>query len=496
MAVDISNDAARDVEKAEQKAQKTMETAAKVAGATGHKEVEAGLRIGAKLFKVIIPVFLVLILLFLYALPTMIFETLVEFTSNIKEVLSSWGSDVSEAYSETLYSGEYGGTIASFFPVLRSAISTGASEALSGLWNSIKGIFTSDDEEGDEEEEDLTSELLVTQDEEAETEALYTKIDATKTKFESRAEDIEEAVAGKYGDFRSYIVDYIYPNDAEPYSNTYLYSTTTTTQTQTGTTITTTYTTYNYWAETRSTFGDLVVTCSSGSVSDSNCIALMAAKTVMEGASLSDMKLSDYMQWLGYDGVGGKDYTVDLEEWRTSINVSRWQGTCLPYYLVMQKAYEDETYGELKNYDEDYYIDEYGVGALDLFTIINIPSPSTITYSSITETVGEPVTTVRVKNKHYTYDATQSDIEWSEDRGYETPEKHKYVTWVYDVTTTTIKKYYYDLCYSITFRGVDDIADILGISLDENAVNEYYGIVEETTYAAAGNTEGPPETVD
>ena len=189
-AMRVGADAARGARAASKAA--AQAAAGNVAGAavTVAKDGQL-LSLAAKAAIVFTAFFLVLVIFFLYALPTMLFEAVDSYFDSIS---SEWEA----SYYESLEKHQefVSGVIATF----KTATTVGKD-----FWNKfkegMKKLFeTSDDEEGAQTDDtydtfsDDASELLVTQDEDKEKSTLKNKMTACEGKLNKRLDQITEAV--------------------------------------------------------------------------------------------------------------------------------------------------------------------------------------------------------------------------------------------------------------------------------------------------------------
>lgn len=260
---------------------------------------------------ILVPIifFACILVVFLYALPTAIFEAVTSYVDQVKEY-----------WEQGVYSSEGGIFVAGFLQTIKTggkiigdAISS-VGNLLSDAWNGLVSWFTADSSSGDEGArvddniEELDDEALhVTQDETAETNTLLAKVDACKQKISLRQSQIKEAIQAKQGE-----IDQIFRNKFAG--------------------------TYDVW-------GGTTLNILAPEVSQSEAIRLLSAYTVIEGASLQDMRLSDFLKWLGYYREFTGNHTVfnlGGDTLYVEPAVKTWCGTFMPQYLVEQRNQDIE----------------------------------------------------------------------------------------------------------------------------------------------------------
>lgn len=307
------------------------------------------------LFPVILLV--TVIIFFLYALPTAIFEAVTSYLDKIAEdwaqgVYSSDGGVIMAGIVESLKSGGR---------IIADAVST-AGAFVADLWNGLTSWFTADSSSGsdgqrvDDNIETLDDQALhVTQNEQAETETLLAKVDACRQKISLRQNQIRDAILGKQG-----AINGLFKKKFEG--------------------------TYDLW-------GGTTLNVIAPEISQSEAIRLLSAYTVVEGASLQDMRLSDFLKWLGYYREFTGDHTVfNLGGDTLFVNaaVKTWCGTFMPQYLVEQRnqdieAIVKEKVEKKEEYDQDEIraevkrqYEQYQGPATDLLMVVNCPDFTTI----------------------------------------------------------------------------------------------------------------------
>lgn len=262
----------------------------------------------------LLPVFFIVGLgvFFLYALPTAIFEA-----------VSSYFQSVGEEWEEGVYSSERGIILAGVFETIKAGgriigdAVGGALDIMKGIWDGLTSWFTSDSssddgsgtrvDDGTETITEDGTELYVTHEEAAEKETLLNKIQACQDKVGLRAEQIKQAVLDQHS-----AIDQVF---SSRFAGTY--------DVWDGTTINVVY----------------------NDISQAEAIRLLSAYTVVHGASLEDMNLSDFLKWLGYyrefSGAHTK-FNLGGDSIGVTAAVKTWCGTFMPQYLQEQMEQDIE----------------------------------------------------------------------------------------------------------------------------------------------------------
>lgn len=316
-----------------------------------------------------------IIIVFLYALPTAIFEA-----------VSSYVNQVVEDWQEGVYSSDSGIFVAGFIETIKQggriigdALNT-AGEFLVGVWNGLTSWFTADSSTGDEGErvddniEELDEESLhVTQSELAETNTLLEKVRACQDKISLRQSQIRSAIQSNQT-----AINLIFQDKFDG--------------------------TYDVW-------GGTTLNIMAPEISQSEAIRLLSAYTVTEGASLQDMRLSDFLKWLGYyrefSGSNTK-FKLGGDTLYIWTSVKTWCGTFMPQYLVEQRNQDiqakiEEKIANGEEYDEaeiraevkkEY--EQYQGPATDLLLTVDCPDFDTVipTYTEVPSADGEGTDTV------------------------------------------------------------------------------------------------------
>lgn len=263
----------------------------------------------------LLPVFFILCLgvFFLYALPTAIFEA-----------VSSYFDSVGEKWEEGVYDSEGGIILAGVFETIKAGgriigdAVGGALDIVKGIWDGLTSWFTSDSSSNDgsgnrvdDKTESLTpdgTELYITHEEPAEKETLLNKIESCQKKIDLRADQIKQAILDQHS-----AIDQVFQDQ---FAGTY--------DVWDGTTINVVY----------------------NDVSQSEAIRLLSAFTVIHGASLEDMHLSDFLKWLGYyrEFSGAHtEFNLGGDNIGVTATVKTWCGTFMPQYLQEQMEQDIET---------------------------------------------------------------------------------------------------------------------------------------------------------
>lgn len=326
---------------------------------------------------ILIPVlfFSMLTVFFLYALPTAIFEAVTSYFSTLSE---SWKAGVYGSDSGIVLAGvcetiKLGGRVI-------SDAAGAAWGAVSSLWNGLTSFFTADspsnDSSGsrvDDGTETITNdgeELFVTHEESAEKATLLSKIQSCQSKVGLRAEQIKNAINASHGE-----IDAVFRSK---FAGTY--------DVWDGTTINIVY----------------------NDISQTDAIKLLSAYTVVHGASLEGMNLSDFLRWLGYyREFSGANTKFNLGgAGGVTARVKTWCGTFMPQYLQEQMDQEIEamkrdmvlsgaTDDEMKKKEADIKrsYEQYQGPAADLLLTVDCPDFSTVPaqYTTVTTKTGDVV---------------------------------------------------------------------------------------------------------
>lgn len=268
---------------------------------------------------------------FLYALPTAIFEGVQSYLANAKEV---WAE------------GTYAGGNNAFWAGIYTALETGGTMAVDtvsslarSVWGGIKSLFgfnADRDEAVSTGGNDLTNgtEFHVTQEEAAERATLQRKLDAAIDKIEAREENIKSAIENSSDDI------------VEAVSRAHNSSS---------------YDEFN-----------VIINVTTQNMTDSAAVDLLSLYTVQDAASLTNVQLSGFMKWLGwYNSTRTSTSTFALGDIVPAVPIKTWNGTFLPQYLVEQREQEIELYGE-----EVTDFDQYRCAAVDFLIAVDCPNLS------------------------------------------------------------------------------------------------------------------------
>ena len=315
---------------------------------------------------VLVPILLfsMLSVFFLYALPTLIFEAVISFFD-----------EVSERWREVTYAG--GGNV--FWQGVWATIKTGGDivgDIATGLWNSLKRLFTTESGEDTGAANDTLTdngmELQIVQDGPNYVEALFNpralkegaeyltlvrKINACVDKISSREATIQAAISGQTAQIQD-AVNVAYSADYDHFNTT--------------------------------------VCVSTEPMSQSGAIQLLCLYTVQTNASLQGLKLSDFMKWLGWNGMDLGTTSFALGDLGISCAVKTWKGEFLPQYLMEQRKQEREMSGSGETFTD---FSQYMCPAVDLVLVVDCPNLSEIPIArsyievpyGVVDDEGEPV---------------------------------------------------------------------------------------------------------
>lgn len=277
---------------------------------------------------------------FLYALPTAIFETMSSFFDNVKET-----------YESIKYSNEHGtSVIMDVIDCVTQVTTEAVRNFLSGLWNGIKNFFMGLFNQTEAFSDD-GYELTVIQQEAAEKLAVIQKIVAANDKYMIRVQQINDAIDGKEDNLTEKVADH-YEGDGYilldvSTSNTVLHMGT---DGDTAADIISRLSNIVHdmenisgsgslerMEEKRQEFNDIVENefCEDSNYDGVNILSLLLTQ---QGGSLTDMKMSDYMRFLGYYD-DECEYNTRFELSPTGddslvASVLDWKGTFKPQYLM------------------------------------------------------------------------------------------------------------------------------------------------------------------
>lgn len=371
-------DIARNTEKGIKMAKQTAKTAATVAKAAGR--AAAGDYAGAvaevakdpETIKTLVIIVLVTSLIlgfvvtsFLYALPTTIFEQ-----------MSNFFDDVKEKYEEIKLSNVNDtNTVLNIVQCVTSVIGDGASSVLDIVWGGIKDFFKGlfNTENQTEQISDDGYELTIIVQEASEKLAVIQKAVAANDKYMIRAKQIQEAIEGKQDDLETALKDnfedgydwdglsqtcQIYHMGTDGQDAKQLLN-----QLENIVNEMQNITSMEEMEDKRDEFDEIVDEFFPAEA-NYDSVDILSLLLAQQGGSLTDMKLSDFMRFLGYYdssceyntkfSLTGSDSDGESEEEDASlIAVRDWKGTYKPQYLMeeMQNLRNKRT--ELELDDEE-----------------------------------------------------------------------------------------------------------------------------------------------
>lgn len=300
---------------------------------------------------------------FLYALPTAIFESVVSFFAHVKE---AW--DTAELSNE--YGGGFLSTLIGATIQLSNDLPDLIGGKIQGIWNSLKNVFA--DDEGNDSEKNQTeaisdngAELTITAQEASEKLAIVKKAVAINKKYDIRAQQIKVALDGDGTSIK---------NSSGESLNSYLKDRFCGDRTWNGLTINTYIsqmgTTSDYVTnkleslleemqnpgsvselnEATEKFNDtlqlLFPAMEATGTSNINAISALSLLMVQQGGSLMNMKMSDFLRYLGWYKNNNPDnisFDVGYCADPFMASVKSWKGTFKPQYLVEEtKNYQQE----------------------------------------------------------------------------------------------------------------------------------------------------------
>ena len=311
-------------------------------------------------------IFIALVMfVFLYALPTAIFETIVSFVDGVAD---TWDEvEASNDYGGGFLSTLFGCTI-KVTENLFEGLGTTLKNAATGIWNSIKSVFA--DEEGNQTEiiTDNASELTIASQEASEKLSIVKKAVAVNKKYQIRAEQIKAVLNGKatsiYNSSGLSIDGFMQakenPTDFYCWHTTQLIVEVVPMGTRDDAVVNTleeklkqmqNVSTMDDLDDAKADFNDAVndefpSTLPNGKSNNSYSLSLMSLLTVQQGGSLQSMKMADFMRYLGYYKNSDPKNTVLNVGYAANpftTSVQSWRGTFKPQYLMEEmKAYQSE----------------------------------------------------------------------------------------------------------------------------------------------------------
>lgn len=127
-------------------------------------------------------------------------------------------------------------------------------------------------------------------------------------------------------------------------------------------------------------------------VKDLEALQLMCLHTTQKNGDLSNIKLSGFMKWLGYNGADNRTISFPLGSTGIRYSMKSWTGGFLPQYLEDESAALGMT---------DEYEKKYGAAVTDMLIQVNCPDLYSI-QPQITEELKYEVGTGTMRIKDYT----------------------------------------------------------------------------------------------
>ncbi len=483
---------------------------------------------------ILIPIvlFFLVVVCFLYAIPTAIYESIVTFTENIKE-----------HWEEIYYSNEYGG---SFFSILMSSmevgkelfadIADGVKTTLNKCWNAAKSLFVPSDKDSDlnkiaHNNTDEGSDFdfgIVTQ-EAVERVAVIRKCIAANEKYRIRAEQVRDGVKSCNSDIREYVQKTIKAQleTGSDYNmlQTYLYISTpglvenivpmgTDSTGEIGSdgvrktnkeiisyleqlAVDIQNAPYNSRDEAKEKFDkavkDYFPMVKEDGGNNSNSMMILSLLATQQGSSIEDMQTSDFMRYLGYyEGNVNSGRTTEfnvghIDDDPIIAKVKTWKGTFMPQYLMEeinyyrnQKMYA-ESLGILTDDEAEEYeniinsYSDYGAPLIDFLVVLQFPDLDLIKEPSENRVVIE----TRNNEDHHLIYFKYKDIYTDEENGGAielevTKEWDDDGTLISVIVTPSIH-------YSISPRDASSILSIIGIKAPAQAITD--SVVSTFNYA-------------
>lgn len=259
--------------------------------------------------------------MFLYALPIAIFESIMTYIAQLKTM-----------YNEALYSGT--GSIV--MRDINATLKVGGqivSDVAKVLWNGVKALFGTRADQPDEETpgaefDGNDTELHVTQEEAAERGALLRKIDLCIEKISAREEQISKAIWQK----RRAIVKAVTEAKGVGFDEF-----------------------------------EVRVNITAIPIAQTEAIQLLSLYTVQKGASLQDMAVADMLQYLGWQPAFAGMTSFEISDYNVEAKVKKWTGTFMPQYLEEQRK-------QLKEREIDtVFMERQGAAATDFLLYVSAP---------------------------------------------------------------------------------------------------------------------------
>lgn len=278
----------------------------------------------AKFIFLPIIVLLIIIILSLYALPSVIYEPVESFSSQLKE---EWEQNVYDSDQDVAIS-----SILAAFRVTGDIVGDFAKN----VWENVKSFLRTGDGKGNYASTgDFLSndayELQVMGNEEAMMKTLQNKIDSCITKLSARQDDIKSAIFAESNEIKSVIRDRYSQGYDQFYVN---------------------------------------IDVATNDITQEEAISLLSLYTVQNNADIQGKRVSDFMKWLGWYNSWDTGVTsFELSDFGVTCATKTWKGTFLPQYLMEQKYQEERMFGTpVTNFEE------YGAPAVDLLLYVDCPS--------------------------------------------------------------------------------------------------------------------------
>ncbi len=304
-------------------------------------------------------VFAMLSVFFLYALPTAIFEAICSFADQMKE---DW--DVAQLENP-------GGAISAFIQMSLKiskdaigALGDAVKNLVDNAWSAVKSFFFGNDEEKNQTEDisDDASEITIVSQEASEKLAMVKKAIAVNKKYDIRANQIKDAIDGKansiYNAGGTSINQSFYERfcgEDESWHGTTLRCaveqmgtvdpnavTSLQTKLEEMQNVTSTEELTEKNEEFNTMINSLFPVVEDNGGANSEALGLMSLLTVQQGASTSNMKMSDFIKYVGYyKKADGKNISMDVGHAASpfTVNLQSWRGTFKPQYLMEEYNY-------------------------------------------------------------------------------------------------------------------------------------------------------------
>lgn len=293
---------------------------------------------------------------FLYALPTAIFEAMSNFVDYVKEKY------------ETIKLSNTNGTngFINVVECVTQIVSEGARNLLSDAWNGIKTFFKGLFNSKNQTENMSTDgyELTVIAQEAAEKLAVIQKMVAANDKYLIRAKEIQDAITGKNDDITDFISEHFSGDDyvmsGVTVSNSLLHMGADGDEAKNAIAQLTNivkdmeHVTTMAEMEVKMEQFDNIVQTVFAEEQNYDGINILSLLLTQQGGSLTDMKMSDFMRFLGYYDddceYNTKFALANTDDDSLLLAVQDWKGTFKPQYLMeeMQNLRDERVKLELK----------------------------------------------------------------------------------------------------------------------------------------------------